>query len=244
MLGLAERRGPQGQVATRRPGGRAAHSITSSAFDNFYDVFVGSAPIAGPSGDPSSPQDSQPSSDSEVPADFSEDEKVPVHSTPCAVRAPSADTAPLVGDTSLLDRLMTPLAPRKRGRPRKDAPPKPVPDASADHADSAEPPIKRKRGRPRKRPLEPHEEIALIAAKQSASIPPWRIIAPVDRPPIYPETHVFVQAPRQLRTPMLWESPERPKPPVPRWWHYRRPTLQHGGDLARALIQRHSSMRS
>lgn len=160
--------------------------------------------------------------------DLGDEDKAPVHSTPHAVRASSAEPAPLAGDTSLLDRLMTPLAPRKRGRPRKDAAPsKPGPEAGAAHVDGAEPPTKRKRGRPRKRPLELHEEIALIAAKQSASIPPWRIIAPVDRPPIYPETHVFVRAPRQVHTPMLWESPERPKPPVPRWWHYRRPTLQH-----------------
>lgn len=162
---------------------------------------------------------------------------MPVHSTPHTARALSMEPCTSVGDTSLLDRLMTPIAPRKRGRPRKEttlfqhgadkpAQAHAIPASQAPHAGN-EPPTKRKRGRPRKRPLEPHEEFALMAAKQSASIPPWQVIHPVDRPPIYPETHVFVKAPRQPRTPMLWESPERPKPPVPRWWHYRRPTLQH-----------------
>ena len=194
---------------------------------------MGSAPAANPSGEPSSPYESQPSSEGDGATDLGEDDAVPVHSTPYAART-SAELPHIAGDTSLLDRLMTPLAPRKRGRPRNEAPlstpgaAKPVRmDGSGAPVDGIadEPP--RKRGRPRKRPLEPHEEIALIAARQSASIPPWQVMAPVDRPPIYPETHVFVQVPRQHRTPMLWESPERPKPPVPRWWHYRRPTLQH-----------------
>lgn len=119
---------------------------------------------------------------------------------------------------------MTPQVPRKRGRPRKDA--KAV-RTSFSTSIPMDPPIKRKRGRPRKRPWEPHEELARLVAKQSATIPPWQIMAPVDRPPIYPETHVFFQKPQRVRTPMLWESPERPKPAAPRWWHYRRPTLQH-----------------
>lgn len=134
---------------------------------------------------------------------------------------------------------------RKRGRPRKDqAASPPVAEESAStigtvqehpgaaHAQQASSPkltgdtaTKRKRGRPRKRVLEPHEEIALIAAKQSSSIPPWTVMAAVDRPPIYPETHIFLKTVQRARPKDIWDSPERTKPAPPRWRHYRRPTL-------------------
>ena len=115
--------------------------------------------------------------------------QVPMQSTP----RPRAQRE--IQDDSFLDRLMTgakdvPKAPkRKRGRPRKEEaaftfhPSSIQPQASVSASfprratqttstpveDSTEQP-KRKRGRPRKRELAPHEEIALIAFKQSGHI--------------------------------------------------------------------------
>mgnify|MGYP002716341834 FL=1 len=121
---------------------------------------------------------------------------------------------------------------RGRGRPRKDGAP-PVPRAaslsralSADResSETVEDAPKRKRGRPRKL-LEPHEEYARIASKQAASIPLWRVEPTVDRPPQYPETHVFIRWPKPVCSVELWDSPVRPYAPASVWWHYRRPTL-------------------
>ena len=172
--------------------------------------------------------------------------QVPMQSTP----RPRAQRE--IQDDSFLDRLMTgakdvPKAPkRKRGRPRKEEaaftfhPSSIQPQASVSASfprratqttsspveDSTEQP-KRKRGRPRKRELAPHEEIALIAFKQSGHIPPWTVIAPVDRPPQYPETHVYFRVPQTRRhPPSILDSPEAPKPQPSRWWHYKRPLLR------------------
>lgn len=155
-------------------------------------------------------------------------------------------------DASFLDRLMPHqdvMPPkRKRGRPRKDeahtgngasgvaasAMSKPSQSSSASSSsspptrtgDATDQPAKRKRGRPRKRELEPHEEVALIASKQSAHIPPWTVIRGVDRPPRYPETHVFFRVPRRVQPTSILDSPEKPKVPTSRWWHYTRPLLK------------------
>lgn len=172
--------------------------------------------------------------------------KVPLQSTP----RPHAQSE--VQDESFLDRLMTGIKDvseepkRKRGRPRKEgsadslqplsiqtrafisssASPRASQTTRAPVEDSIEQP-KRKRGRPRKRELEPHEEIALIASKQSGQIPPWTVTAPVDRPPQYPETHVFFRIPQTRRhPPSILDSPEAPKPQPSRWWHYKRPLLR------------------
>ena len=172
--------------------------------------------------------------------------QVPMQSTP----RPRAQRE--IQDDSFLDRLMTgardvPKAPkRKRGRPRKEdtavashpssiqpqasmsasVPMRATQTTSAPVGDLTEQP-KRKRGRPRKRELAPHEEIALIAFKQSGHIPPWTVIAPVDRPPQYPETHVFFRVPQTRRhPPSILDSPEAPKPQPSRWWHYKRPLLR------------------
>lgn len=172
--------------------------------------------------------------------------QVPMQSTP----RPRAQRE--IQDDSFLDRLMTgardvPKAPkRKRGRPRKEdtavashpssiqpqasmsasVPMRATQTTSAPVGDLTEQP-KRKRGRPRKRELAPHEEIALIAFKQSGHIPPWTVTAPVDRPPQYPETHVFFRVPQTRRhPPSILDSPEAPKPQPSRWWHYKRPLLR------------------
>lgn len=172
--------------------------------------------------------------------------QVPMQSTP------RAHAQSEMQDESFLDRLMTGVKDvsegpkRKRGRPRKEgstaslppsstltgafipssASPRASETTSAPVEDATDQP-KRKRGRPRKRELEPHEEIALIAFKQSGHIPPWTITAPVDRPPQYPETHVFFRLPQTRRhPPSILDSPEAPKPQPSRWWHYKRPLLR------------------
>lgn len=157
----------------------------------------------------------------------------PVQSTPRPFHKAQRGTED--PDASFLDRLMTgnessastAQPKRKRGRPRKEASLTPqLPATVAKYKSESPDQPKRKRGRPRKRELEPHEEIALIAFKQSGSIRPWKIIAPVDRPPQYPETHVFFRMPQTKRRPPLLDSPEAPRAPPSKWWHYTRPILK------------------
>ena len=155
---------------------------------------------------------------------------------PHAPMEPNRDAQTVKPKPDTNEHEMPPLK-RKRGRPRKEAMDNtasmPVPKPQPIITPSTPPPMndgttpKRKRGRPRKRPLEPHEEVALMAAKQSSNIPPWRIMDSVDRPPVYPETHVFLRTPRPIQAVKLWDSPERAPRPRAQWWHYRRPTLRH-----------------
>ena len=49
----------------------------------------------------------------------------------------------------------------------------------------------------------------------------------MDRPPQYPETHVYFRVPQTRRhPPSILDSPEAPKPQPSRWWHYKRPLLR------------------
>lgn len=100
----------------------------------------------------------------------------------------------------------------------------PASRASPTPSDTAAP--KRKRGRPRKYPYDANKEAARAAAKAAASITPWRRIAMVERPPVYPETHVMIPV-RRAPTRSLWDSPQKTQAaPRPSWMYYERPVRQ------------------
>lgn len=174
----------------------------------------------------------------------------PVHSTPVLRRA-SAPPGDEVINSPVLPTKRPRGRPRKDGRPAGSVPPRyprrpPANESvtSASEADSAtdtprlaseQPadadnpfltdanPPKRKRGRPRKYPITPSEESARAAAKASQNIPPWSVVEAVDRPPVYPETHILLGRHCPPR-PSSWTSPERARPArPPRWHYYRRP---------------------
>ena len=135
---------------------------------------------------------------------------------------------------------------RPRGRPRKVLPEKPPvwlprpPSAGSLHmaeqpaskrAGSAQPTgqdssadaPKRKRGRPRKYPRPEDEAQRLL----------WERIDPVDRPPLYPETHMLLapMPPPLFSTSGPNSSPvRRPvRRQLPSWTFYRRPLLPERG---------------
>lgn len=122
-----------------------------------------------------------------------------------------------------------PSAPRRRGRPRKSAPPSwlPVqPSTPSDARADADPPTKRPRGRPRKYPL-PGVDDPQPLEPPAAPSANWTRTSATDRPPRFPETHVLITQPAPP-PPAPWQSPERPSPRPPGWVHYLRPVVPSG----------------
>lgn len=112
--------------------------------------------------------------------------------------------------------------PRRRGRPRKSAPPGWLPRTApalaqeTPGASDSDAPAKRPRGRPRKYPIDvQHKETPLHT-------PNWTRVSATDRPPRFPETHVLITRPARPAPPP-WHSPDRRAPRPPAWQHFLRP---------------------
>ena len=124
------------------------------------------------------------------------------------------------------DIFRTPRLPttRRRGRPRKSAPPGWLPRTApavaqeTPSASDSDVPVKRPRGRPRKYPIEVHHN------ERPLHMPSWTRVSATDRPPRFPETHVLIA--RSVRpAPPPWYSPDRRTPRPPAWQHFLRPVV-------------------